>query len=62
MMGLDFVYKDVNNPEDRAEFLEQFPAILHVPIIKWNKDVFQGYEKFAEAVENNIQNYGEGKI
>lgn len=61
--NLDYEYKNIDEDQDaRTEFMEMFPAILHVPITIWNDDVFQGYNAFAEALENNIQNYGEGKI
>ena len=39
--------------------MQKYPAILAVPIVEWNKQVIQGYEKFAEEIENTINNYGD---
>lgn len=62
-MGFKYEYRNIDEDTDaRTEFMECFPGILAVPIIEWNGEVFQGYNKFCEAVENNIQNHGEGTI
>jgi hypothetical protein len=33
-----------------------------VPVAVWNGRVYQGYEEFSEAVENTMNNYGDGSI
>jgi len=60
-LNLNFEYKDIDKGS-RAEFLEKFPAIFQVPLIEWNGKVYEGYEKFAEAIESNINNYGDGQL
>lgn len=57
--NFEYEWNNIDDPEVKEKFMEKYPAILAVPIIEWNKQVIQGYEKFAEEIENTINNYGD---
>lgn len=59
--GFDFEYRDIGNPEELKEMMKHTQVPL-VPLAIWNGKAYQGYEAFSEAVENQMNDYGDGVI
>lgn len=59
--GFDFKYKDIADQNVLSEMMEHTEIPL-VPLAVWNGRVYQGYEQFSEAVENTMNDYGDGSI
>ena len=56
--GFNFEYKNINQPDVLQEMMEYTDVPL-VPLAVWNSNVYQGYEEFSNAVENQINDFGD---
>ena len=59
--GFNFEYKDIANSDVVKEMMSHTEMPI-VPVVVWNGTVHQGYQAFSEAVENQINDYGDGVI
>ena len=49
---LDFEFRDVDNPEMKAQLTSMLPDYKTIPQIWWYGNHIGGYDKFAREVEN----------
>lgn len=49
---LDFEFRDVDNPEMKAQLTSMLPDYKTIPQIWWYGNHIGGYDNFAQEVEN----------